>query len=125
MSRKSSSSSFGIAAFTAAVIALVAPRALAAQQPDGRALYLKNCRQCHGATGTPSATNKAKYPKIRDLRNPAVMASIPEDSVMHAIKHGRGKDMRPFEGKLKDDEMHAIAQYVRTLSATVKVKKDG
>ncbi len=105
----------------AIVIAIVSlPHSAAAQAPpsDGKALYLKNCRQCHGAVGVPSATNKAKYPKIRDLTDATFMATLSVDSLVHVIRHGKGKDMRPFEGKLKDAEILAIAQYVRTLPAS-------
>ena len=117
MQLKSSTGPVGVAALALVVAVIALPRAAAAQQPDGKALYLKNCRQCHGATGVPSATNKAKYPKIRDLTDAEVMSKLSEDSVVHVIRHGKAKDMRPFEGKLKDDEMRAIAQYVLTLSA--------
>ena len=114
--------SLGLAA-AATVAAFLLPR-VAAAQADGKALYLKNCRQCHGATGVPSATNKAKYPKIRDLTDAEVMSKLSEDSVAHVIRHGKGKDMRPFEDKLKEDEILAIAQYVRTLSANKVSKED-
>ena len=108
----------------AAVAALSLPRAGGAQEADGKALYLKNCRQCHGATGVPSATNKAKYPKIRDLTDAEFMAKLSDDSVAHVVKHGKGKDMRPFEGKLTDDQIRAITQYVRTLPANTARKNE-
>ena len=115
--------SLGVLA-AATVAALSLPQLIGAQQVDGKALYLKNCRQCHGATGVPSATSKAKYPKIRDLTDAEFMAKLSEDSVTHVIRHGKGKEMRPFENKLKDEEMHAIAQYVRTLSAGKGTNED-
>ena len=83
--------------------------------PDGRTLYLKNCRQCHGATGEPSSETKHKYPKIKALNDSALMARIPDDSVLAVMKHGAGKDMKAFGDRLNHEEMEAILKYVRTL----------
>ena len=89
----------------------------AAAQDDsaGRRLYLKNCRQCHGATGEPSSETKHKYPKIKALNDSALMARIPDDSVLAVMKHGAGKDMKAFGDRLNHEEMEAILKYVRTL----------
>jgi len=88
-----------------------APRA----DPDGRTLYLKNCRQCHGATGEPSSETKHKYPKIKALNDSALMARIPNDSILAVMKHGAGKDMKSFGDRLNQEEMEAVLKYVRTL----------
>ena len=83
--------------------------------PDGRPLYLKNCRQCHGATGEPSSETKHKNPKIIALNDSALMARISDDSIMAVIKHGAGKDMKSFGDRLNHEEMEAVLKYVRTL----------
>lgn len=88
-----------------------APRA----DPDGRPLYLKNCRQCHGATGEPSSETKHKYPKIKALNDSALMARIPDDSILAVMKNGAGKDMKSFSDRLNHEEMEAVLKYVRTL----------
>jgi mono/diheme cytochrome c family protein len=85
------------------------------QEADGRKLYLKNCRQCHSATGDPSAENKAKYPKIKSLNDAVFLASLSDDSVLAVMKKGAGKDMKSFRDKLSDAEMVAVLKYVRTL----------
>ena len=46
------------------------------QEPDGRLLYLKNCRTYHGPAGTPSDENKAKYPKLRALDHAVFMTPL-------------------------------------------------
>ena len=83
--------------------------------PDGRTLYLKNCRQCHGATGLPSSETKHKYSKIKALNDSAFLASMPDDSILAVIKHGAGKDMKSFGDRLNHEEMEAVLKYVRTL----------
>ena len=89
--------------------------AAARPDPDGRPLYLKNCRQCHGATGEPSSETKHKYPKIVALNDSALMAKISDDSIMTVMKHGAGKDMKSFGDRLNHEEMEAVLKYVRTL----------
>jgi len=113
--------SLAIAAGAALVAAPAAMRpaghvaAASVQEPDGRALYLKNCRQCHGATGEPSAQSKHKYPKIKTLRDPAFLAARSDDSLVTVIKKGAGKDMKSLANKLTPEQMVAVAKYVRTL----------
>lgn len=85
------------------------------QAIDGKKLFLKNCRQCHGATGEPNSENKAKYPKIKSLNDAKFLTSLPDDSILTVMKKGAGKDMKGFGDKLSDEEMRAVLQYVRTL----------
>lgn len=85
------------------------------QGADGRMLYLKNCRQCHSATGMPSSETKAKYSKIKALNDSAFLASMSDDSVLTVIKKGAGKDMKPFADRMNNEEMIAVVKYVRTL----------
>lgn len=87
----------------------------AIQDPDGRRLYLKNCRQCHGATGSPSDETKEKYPKIKTLSDAAFLAKLTDDSMATVIKKGKGKDMKSFSDRLSDAEIAAVVKYVRTL----------
>ena len=84
-------------------------------EPDGRVLYLKNCRQCHSATGLPSSETKHKYPKIKALNDSGFLASISNDSILAVIKNGAGKDMKSFSDRLNHEEMEAVLKYVRTL----------
>ena len=90
---------------------------VALQGADGRVLYLKNCRQCHSATGEPSSETKHKYPKIKSLNDSAFLAKLSDDSILTVMKKGAGKDMKSFSDKLTADEMRAVLEYVRTLPA--------
>lgn len=87
----------------------------ALQGADGRVLYLKNCRQCHSATGQPSSETKAKYSKIKSLNDSALLAKMSDDSIATVIKKGAGKDMKPFADRLNGEEILAVVKYVRTL----------
>lgn len=102
--------------------AALAGRPLAAQTPDGQALYREHCRACHGVTGRPPRRALQQYPKIPVLADSAFMATLSQDSIVAVISHGArdGKQMKPFKGKLTPDEMAAIARYVQTLSAPRK-----
>ena len=82
---------------------------------DGRMLYLKNCRTCHGATGQPSGETKEKYPKIKALNDAAFLATISDDSMLTILKKGKGKDMKSWKDELTLPEMTAVVAYVRTL----------
>ena len=93
---------------------LVASAALT-QDVDGRMLYLKNCRTCHGATGQPSGENKEKYPKIKALNDAAFLKGISDDSLLTVLKKGKGTDMKSWSDKLNPAEMAAVIKYVRTL----------
>ena len=85
------------------------------QEPDGRLLYLKNCRTCHGATGLPSDENKEKYPKIKALNDAVFLGKLSDDSILTVLKKGKGKDMKAWGEKLNPAEMVSVVKYVRTL----------
>ena len=87
------------------------------QDADGRMLYLKNCRTCHGATGEPNSENRSKYPTIKALNDSVFMHGISDDSLLTVLKKGAGKDMKPWNDKLSPAEMSSVIKYVRTLPA--------
>lgn len=95
--------------------ALTLSRAASLPDADGRMLYLKNCRTCHGATGQPSGETKEKYPKIKALNDAAFLATISDDSMLTILKKGKGKDMKSWKDEFTLPEMTAVVQYVRTL----------
>ena len=89
------------------------------QEPDGKALYLKNCRKCHGVKGVPSAEARRKYKDIESLADPAFLSKVSDDSMVTVLTNGVNKDMKSFKEKLTPDEMVAVAKFVRTLEAPV------
>ncbi len=98
----------------AALFVCAAPR-LAAQAPDGQALYREHCKECHGAAGRPTKTALSKYKDIKAI-DAAFLAGRSDDSVVAVLKHGvkDGKEMKSFKEKLTPEEMVAVAKYVKT-----------
>lgn len=115
---------FTLAAGVALAIALCGQttRAQGTEPSAGQALYLKNCRQCHGTKGTPPKTMKKKFERIPDLSDAEFMGKRSDDSVVVVIRKGvkEEQDMKGFSGKLTLEEMQSIAKYVRTLSVKPK-----
>ena len=87
----------------------MAPVVLAAQEPDGAALYAKSCKTCHGADGTPSAKMVAMYKGLKPLDTAKSVDSITVD-----IQKGVGT-MKGYAGKMSDAEIAAVAKFVKTL----------
>ena len=83
---------------------------------DGKAIYLKNCRQCHGATGQPSAQSKKKYPKIKDFTETDFFKMRSDDSLRVAVEKGAGRDMKGFGAKLSKEEIGAVVEYLHVLA---------
>ena len=97
------------------VVATVPLRAFA-QELDGKQLYLKNCKQCHGVLGAPTKAAQRKYEDIASFVDPAFFDNRSEDSIVTVLKNGKGRDMKPFTDKLSEPEMRAVARYIRTLA---------
>jgi mono/diheme cytochrome c family protein len=88
-----------------------APAAAPTAQPSpelrvGRSTYLTQCSQCHGidAKGTPAAANLQAFKGS-------------EDDFLKVVRNGRpGTAMTPWKGIVSDDDIRAIARYVKQLS---------
>ncbi len=89
-----------------------------AQDVPGKAVYLTNCKACHGVLGAPTKLSVKKYEKIPDLTDPVFWAGRSADSVVAVLRKGVGRDMKSFADKLSADEMRAVALYARTLVRT-------
>ncbi|MBK8263056.1 MAG: cytochrome c [Nannocystis sp.] len=76
-----------------------------------KAVYTAKCKSCHGDDGQ-GKTKFAEKNKIQDI-------SKNKDSVTKiaaAIRDGvDGTKMKPFKDKLSEDEIKAVAAYVKTL----------
>jgi mono/diheme cytochrome c family protein len=87
----------------------------AAQEPDAAALYRQHCRTCHGGKGVPSQSMLTVYPGLKALADSGAFAKLPADSIVAAMQHGRGGQMKSFSSVLTSEQMTAIAKYVKTL----------
>lgn len=86
----------------------------AAPEPDGAVLYRQQCRSCHGARGVPPARIVTLYPTLKTLADSARQAQLTADSIVAVLRHGKGKDMKPFADRLSPAEMAAVAKFVKT-----------
>jgi mono/diheme cytochrome c family protein len=78
------------------------------------AIYTKNCASCHGKAGLGDGV------KARALKNSpgdfskAEFQSLSDGDVFYKTKTGRD-EMPKYEGKLTDDDIWNIVNYMRTL----------
>lgn len=92
----------------ALMAALLAPAASAA---DGKALYEAKCAMCHGKDGVAKPMAKGS----RSFNDPEYQKAESADSIAALVTAGKGK-MPAYADKLKDEEIRAIATYVKTLA---------
>ena len=91
---------------------------------SGRMLYMRHCSHCHGTSGDGNGPT-ARYlnPKPRDYRHGVFkftstndMSKISRDDLSRIVKYGIPGTYMPSFLLMKDDEHHAIIEYVRFLT---------
>jgi len=96
------------------VFALLATSAYAAGNPtDGKAVYDRACKNCHGATGEGNpALAKMMKVEIPSLSS-AQVQKMSDEEIKKVVTDGKGKmqPIRSVTGKSVDD----VVAYVRTL----------
>ena len=101
----------GLTISALALVALaVALPVLAEDAPDGKALYASKCAMCHGADGVAKKMAEGSA----NLNNPDWQKKTEAAAIEKDIHAGKGK-MPKFEGKLTEEQIKAIAAYVKTL----------
>jgi cytochrome c6 len=98
------------AALLLAPIILCAGTAFAA---DAAANWSQHCASCHGKDGG-GATTMGKKLGVKDYRDAKVQGEFTDAQAAQLIKDGKDK-MKPFKGKLSDEEIKALVAYVRSL----------
>jgi mono/diheme cytochrome c family protein len=93
---------------------------LANAQDDSTAHeYTIYCARCHGDDGRGDGVYARKlHAHPRDFTNCAVMAPIPDATIVKAIEQGGeavglSNEMPSWQGALDDDEIAALAKYIR------------
>jgi cytochrome c6 len=87
-----------------ALAVALAGTALAA---DAAAVYSSRCNACHGKDGKGTAVGKKMgAPELATLGKS-------EAEIAAAITNGKGK-MSAFKGKLSDEEIQAVAKFVKS-----------
>jgi mono/diheme cytochrome c family protein len=85
-----------------------------ASDKAGLAVFTKNCSACHGKTGLGDGV------KARALKNfpgdftKAAFQGLADGEIFYKTKTGRD-EMPKYEGKLTDDDIWNVVNYVRTL----------
>jgi len=86
-----------------------------AGDPDGNALFLKNCAPCHGADGR-AGTRAARKLGVKDLTASKTTDVEIERQIREGKKDETGSQRMPsFTGKLKDEEILALIATVKSL----------
>lgn len=95
-----------------AAVSLLTAGSLAAQAPDGQAIYRSECRVCHGTAGKPTqmALNLHKGIPTFDA---TFFSKRTQDSIVAVLNHGAGTDMKSFKDKLSAQEIAAVAKYLK------------
>ena len=81
--------------------------------------YSIYCARCHGNDGRGDGVYVPKlHTRPRDFTNCAVMAQIPDATIVKAIEQGGdavglSNEMPSWQGALDDDEISALAKYIR------------
>ncbi len=84
---------------------------------SGQALYQKQCRMCHGATGKAD-TAAAKTMGASDLTDATWARGNSDGEMFVVIQEGAGPEfkMKGFKGKLSDIDTWHVINYVKSLS---------
>lgn len=86
---------------------------------EGAELYQENCALCHGLRGKgdgPEAASLSNRPT--DLSEQSSMAEKSQAEFYQAMVEGIAPDMPPFGDSITEEQLWAVAAYVRTLTFT-------
>jgi mono/diheme cytochrome c family protein len=84
---------------------------------DGKAVYMKKCKKCHGEDGK-GQTKIGKKHKSPDFTSGAWQGKNGKAKVVKSVTNGVFKDgvktkMKAFKEKLSTEEISAVADYVK------------
>jgi cytochrome c6 len=83
-------------------------------QTPGSSSYKAKCQMCHGASGLGD-TPAGKAMSVTSFSDPKITA-MSDAALLAVIKSGSGK-MPAYQGKLTDDEVTFLLQYIHQLQA--------
>jgi cytochrome c553 len=95
--------------------------AASAARADAPGNWTRFCGSCHGKDGV-GHTNSGRKLGVKDLTSADNQKKFTDGDAFDAIRNGlKSEDgsktkMKPFAGKLSDDEIKALVAYVRTLA---------
>ncbi len=92
-----------------------------ADQPEGASVFKQKCSTCHGPDGRGLAT--VGTPNFTD---PKEQASLTGEEIVETIKNGKKDTLMPaWAGKLSDQQISAVASYVRSLGSANRPQQTG
>jgi mono/diheme cytochrome c family protein len=80
----------------------------------GMALYAKNCASCHGKAGLGDGVKARTLKDFPGNFSKGEFQNLSDGDMFYKTKTGRG-DMPKYEGKLADDDIWNMVNYLRTL----------
>lgn len=96
-------------------VALVAVLVAVDASADGKALFTSLCAPCHGKDGSGKTPLGRKW-GIPDFRAAEWQGGRTDEAIGAAVRGGRaGTRMRPFGGRLTDEEISALVRHIRSL----------
>lgn len=78
-------------------------------------LYGYDCAMCHGESGNGKGDLEEYAGKVKDFTDPTSLKDFTDAQLFSLIKDGKG-DMPPEGKRAKDDDLHGLVQYVRSLA---------
>jgi mono/diheme cytochrome c family protein len=84
-----------------------------ASNKAGLALYTKNCASCHGKTGLGDGVKARMLKDFPGDFSKAEFQNQTDGEHFYKTKFGRG-EMPKYEGKISDDDIWNIVNYMRT-----------
>lgn len=93
----------------------------AASVSAGQAIYQKQCRLCHGATGRAD-TPVARKMNASDLTDATWARGSTDGEIYVVIQEGAGPDykMKGFKDKISDQDAWHVVNYIRSLAVAPK-----
>ena len=85
-----------------------------ASSQAGQLLFMKTCAACHGKTGLGDGPKAKSLKTVPTNFTKAESQNQADGEHFYKTKTGRG-DMPKYEGKLSDDDIWNIINYLRTL----------
>ncbi|MGC1391190.1 MAG: cytochrome c [Bacteroidales bacterium] len=80
----------------------------------GLALFTKNCASCHGKAGLGDGVKARTLKDFPGNFSKADFQSNADGDIFYKTKSGRG-EMPKYDGKLSDDDIWNVVNYMRTL----------
>lgn len=92
-----------------------------AQRARGAEVYATKCAECHAADGSGAGEKMREYDTMAyTLNDFAEMAYIGDNAIYTAVVEGKGDIMPAMRDELSDEDIWAVAAYVRTAFTTTR-----